>query len=108
MTEHEVNEIVFESQIQHPLEINDKDSNLSINDVIELCRESYIKGRIQQLNLEKIKNLSRQKLYKVWTKSIFDYYINKNEKEAIQKFKLNYNIDDNIQVNVKELMNNIL
>ena len=62
MTEHEVNKIVFESQIQHPLEINDKDSNLSINDVIELCKESYIKGRIQQLNLDKIKNLSRQKL----------------------------------------------
>lgn len=108
MTECEVNEIVFESQIQHPLEINNKDSNLSINDVIELCRESYIKGRIQQLNLDKIKNLSRQKLYKVWTKGISDYYINKNEKEAIQRFKLNYNIDDNIQVNVKELMNNIL
>ena len=32
----------------------------------------------------------------------------KNEKEVIQRFKLNYNIDDNIQVNVKELMNNIL
>ena len=25
MTEHEVNEIVFESQIQYPLEINDKE-----------------------------------------------------------------------------------